>query len=99
HTHTFALPLHDALPILPRGREEARPHRQPVPGHARPAIVITHARRNEARRRAGPRSCAHAPARYSRSYRVLRMPATEYAWRTARSEEHTSELQSRENLV
>src|SRR5690606_40838940 len=79
------LSLHDALPIWDRRRSPPRP----ASAVRAPATCGGAARRRAARASAGWRGPAPAPAcdrRRGCSHR-------------ARSEEHTSELQSRENLV
>src|SRR5690606_41983235 len=78
------LPLHDALPICPTTDRGT-----PVPGAGR-----AQGRRHEAR--AGPQHLRGRPARGARRA----VPAGAHpAAGGGRSEEHTSELQSREKLV
>src|SRR5690606_42015413 len=93
------LSLHDALPIY-------LPHARPVPASARGAVdpralpaAGTAAGRGEERRAA--RTPARGPAgrRPARTSGPRRPAARGVPVRGARSEEHTSELQSRENLV
>src|SRR5690606_42094678 len=84
-TQTITLSLHDALPISHRsGAATARREYVPV---AIPGRSPPHAPAGW-----GPAPHARAPAPWPRTHR--RCPA-----RAHRSEEHTSELQSRENLV
>src|SRR5690606_39510471 len=84
----YSLSLHDALPICrayrPPGRLERRGDRR----RARSRLARTHGRD---RRDDGAR-------RKALWRRLERLPRAQVA-RTGRSEEHTSELQSRENLV
>src|SRR5690606_39976196 len=88
---TYPLSLHDALPILdpadplhaPRRRRRQLRREHPV-GAPGPA----------GRARSGVRA-----ARLRRGQLHLRRPPRRDRWATDRSEEHTSELQSRENLV
>src|SRR5690606_41177238 len=90
------LSLHDALPICTRGRTTTEPRGSPeVPRDpARPAAALARALRRPG---AAPPLAAGAGVaarpRRRRPGRVLH-PAL-----LRRSEEHTSELQSRENLV
>src|SRR5690606_41504290 len=79
------LPLHDALPIFRRPGVVALP--QPAADDRQPA----HARDRRARRQPA--------ARHSRRGRSAPPADPGFQPDGARSEEHTSELQSRENLV
>src|SRR5690606_41987218 len=96
---TLAHPLHDALPICrarPRGRPPPLAHPccwRPTTGRVtvnvsrKPAWVPRWTAHNSGQTRAASGCAATAPA------------ARPTATATRRSEEHTSELQSRENLV
>src|SRR5690606_41224383 len=85
-TEIYTLSLHDALPISVARRHSAE--------------CATDRRRPGARPRKGAGlrdpSATHARCRETAGAGAGRLPA---AGRHARSEEHTSELQSRENLV
>src|SRR5690606_41684122 len=87
----YTLSLHDALPILCHERLRCEAHRRPG--------VATCAARGRCAHLARLRSTAadEQQRRLSRAGGSGRRPARGPA--TARSEEHTSELQSRENLV
>src|SRR5690606_40627018 len=85
-THSDTLSLHDALPISgggDRGRRESVPRAPPARSPPRP--TRRRARAPESRRRI---RCARPAS-----------PRRRGAACSGRSEEHTSELQSRENLV
>src|SRR5690606_42041793 len=92
-THLYPLSLHDALPISPRRppAAPARPQLRRAPALPHPPARLVPAQEPHGRRRHGRavlralRAAAAALARHGRDAR--------------RSEEHTSELQSRENLV
>src|SRR5690606_39508448 len=95
---TSTLSLHDALPISPApcSPRSARPHcpaprrSAPCPPHRSPAASrCTHPSRHAAL----ARLLAH------RRLRPWSAPSTIAIVEDCRSEEHTSELQSRENLV
>src|SRR5690606_41734789 len=90
-TETYPLSLHDALPISPPtagGRRTPRSGRSPSGSAAGSAPFSTAPRR----RRSWTRNGLTPPATTPRTGAPC--------WTTARrSEEHTSELQSRENLV
>src|SRR5690606_41428332 len=86
-TQTYTLSLHDALPIS-RRRHRLRPHSHPAPDRA----LLPR------------RSLAHHPNRWHRAWPGHRQACTDQSRGGTgdpepRSEEHTSELQSRENLV
>src|SRR5690606_42049099 len=85
----YPLSLHDALPIFrPHGPRAVSAHLQ----------ASGHTIRDEGSRRKLPHPARAAPVRRrSRSRRAARSRAAAH-WRP-RSEEHTSELQSREKLV
>src|SRR5690606_41352038 len=89
----YTLSLHDALPICAR----ARAHRHQPPGLEVPVRLPV---REEPRLvRAVPRgAAAHDGRAHPRRPRVARCEAQHHLL-VRRSEEHTSELQSRENLV
>src|SRR5690606_41626821 len=93
--HIFTLSLHDALPISPAPAARGAAERPRDRGRARPAARPGARRdrpvRARLRRAAGgrPRPVTPAPGE-GRTLDEGRAP---------RSEEHTSELQSRENLV
>src|SRR5690606_39812918 len=88
-TQAYTLPLHDALPILRRAR--CVPGRRPCPAHPQPCPAA--AVRPGSARTAAQRQSPHHRAGRPRDRLRRGGPAR------ARSEEHTSELQSRENLV
>src|SRR5690606_41564035 len=86
------LSLHDALPISARCRaSHPRPEGPLRSGHQEQSRPALQGRQGVARHR--PTACASKPAK-NRRPRSHRAPASHH-----RSEEHTSELQSRENLV
>src|SRR5690606_41986712 len=87
-----ALSLHDALPIS-AGGTRAHAH------HNAPAGVALHAPRGAAQERSGDRGVLHGAAGVSRCTGLARSVVRDLRVRRLRSEEHTSELQSRENLV
>src|SRR5690606_39325629 len=97
-TDVSTLPLHDALPIWRRGRGAAAADRRLRSGTGSPARGRRDAEGGPDR--APPRG-HHAPAEpdrpVARGYRPARQTGRPGAER--RSEEHTSELQSREKLV
>src|SRR5207302_11414587 len=82
-THFYTLSLHDALPIFVVGGEDRARHA---------ARVFVH-RRRERRRH------DHLHRRGGRSPSPARLEVVVGRVGAHRSEEHTSELQSRENLV
>src|SRR5690606_41781640 len=83
------LPLHDALPICRRPPRSYRGGSRPAELTAsRPAIVLG----------TRPRAAAARPARALFATAISK-PRTPIRRQPFRSEEHTSELQSRENLV
>src|SRR5690606_40241722 len=84
-TTIYTLSLHDALPIYRRVRQRRAPPLQPRAGsgHAPRARRALRAQRRAAARRHRPDAGVVGRARQAQG----------------RSEEHTSELQSRENLV
>src|SRR5690606_39639674 len=93
----YPLSLHDALPIFPARRALEPPRRGPLP---RPTSTPSH--------RAIPLLGSDRPPRLEAAARTRRRrrgrPPSAPSHRAAthlrpRSEEHTSELQSRENLV
>src|SRR5690606_40782844 len=81
---THTLSLHDALPISPTPRPERAPRTRPPRRSAGCGVRLRPARACRDRRPPPRRDIAFAPPRCGRP---------------RRSEEHTSELQSRENLV
>src|SRR5690606_39834373 len=81
----YALSLHDALPISFDGRRRHRPSPARNPAAATAA--------------AAPPSLSGRAAGPARRNRPLRWLPRQARHRRRRSEEHTSELQSRENLV
>src|SRR5690606_41661560 len=83
---TYALSLHDALPICPRARGSAA-------RSSSARISACRAANRDAPRAAAPRR-PQSPAPP-----VTFRTGTETSRPAGRSEEHTSELQSRENLV
>src|SRR5699024_11629934 len=85
-SHPFPLPLHDALPILRKWKPQ-----QPHDVHRRRSTVHRGADRMGWLDRGVP----SRTARGGRRRRTLRLRST----REVRSEEHTSELQSRFDLV
>src|SRR5690606_41301476 len=91
-TQLYSLSLHDALPIWPRRRAHRRSER--------PRAARAGAPRGDTRRPAADRGGARMPCRAGGGAHDPRdrreLPA---AAAGGRSEEHTSELQSRENLV
>src|SRR5690606_41217514 len=82
----YTLSLHDALPILPTWPNFSSPA-----GSKFAAVMFRFPSRAGLRRRGGGVAAA-ARGRRAAARRSARAP-------TGRSEEHTSELQSRENLV
>src|SRR5690606_40254704 len=92
---TYTLSLHDALPIYqPRAERSNDPHRPGYAGRkaAAPVLAASGAHRGAG----GPeaREGGEASGRVARAFQASGPLRTH-----ARSEEHTSELQSRENLV
>src|SRR5690606_39641647 len=89
----YTLSLHDALPISAPSGTAATACGLPLPGYATASSAAACARHRESASSPGCHSHPdHAPAPGS----CLRCRP----WRSGRrSEEHTSELQSRENLV
>src|SRR5690606_39668021 len=90
-TETSTLSLHDALPIW-EGRSSQRRERSVLDiGRQRPdSAASARAARAQGQTRTEPASGASSPGSPN---------ATRARRRPQRSEEHTSELQSRENLV
>src|SRR5699024_12539060 len=93
------LSLHDALPILPTRRRGL--HRQP--GHRKGRILPPWIGTGHGCTGAGRRAACCAAVAASRAWICVRAAgptcrATTAAARAARSEEHTSELQSRFDL-
>src|SRR5207244_12864960 len=98
-TNTHTLSLHDALPIFHsrRGGRGAAKARRDVAERAEEAPADAKAPEGgarEGRGRAGPRDVAARRARADRA-----TPGGEAGGGRARSEEHTSELQSPDHLV
>src|SRR5207302_9003127 len=92
HTDIYTLSLHDALPICRRIRSQQGS--EGTPGRQRTHRALGKGRRAKARRcHVGRRSPAAELTALRRSGFSLEKKADH------RSEEHTSELQSRENLV
>src|SRR5690606_41964573 len=88
----YTLSLHDALPICPA---RSSPPRAAAPGApAAPRGDRIRCRPGGGRRGGPPRSARRRAARAPPPRRRRRSPRS-----PRRSEEHTSELQSRENLV
>src|SRR5690606_41296641 len=92
-TDRYPLSLHDALPILsalPFGRHAAAGY---DPGFGNPPFSIFREPLHECLREPDRPPLSRVPAQHGPPARHGRRPAS------PRSEEHTSELQSRENLV
>src|SRR5690606_41890611 len=89
-TRTYTLSLHDALPIFPRSSTASDPVANPAMLPSAPAIRPRHTHPGAVRPRDSPMASRIMPSRKA-------MP--DICRGAARSEEHTSELQSRENLV
>src|SRR5690606_41720225 len=88
-TEISTLSLHDALPICSREPEPASVTPTEPPGRRRSIQVAA----------PDPETCS-APARTTASPRTITStPPSPSSMKANRSEEHTSELQSRENLV
>src|SRR5690606_41628876 len=92
---TYALSLHDALPISAVRLGRPASFRVPARGGGGRGVGAARGRRHPGALPAAVAAGTHraAEARHARS------PAATAAGRAPRSEEHTSELQSRENLV
>src|SRR5206468_7302476 len=86
-THIYTLSLHDALPIY------LVDHKQPLVGRRRGAELELCVRDDDAVRP------GVAPARLVQREACLLEPLGERTTQRVRSEEHTSELQSRSDLV
>src|SRR5690606_42104585 len=89
-TASYTLSLHDALPISPSW---------PPPPSSRCAGPIASRRRSSSTRTGGPARNPTLDLPAVRGRRRSVRPARNRVPRSWRSEEHTSELQSRENLV
>src|SRR5207249_11238398 len=89
-THTLS--LHDALPI-------SRPRRAAQAGRARLRLRASAPRDGADRRHAPPSRAQHLRGARARGARVPPGGSVGRSSRVARSEEHTSELQSRFDLV
>src|SRR5690606_41874065 len=90
----YTLSLHDALPIW-RGEHDDQQNDGKDPVHAR--NITVHDGKHTGTRLAATRSFSRSPIERSSHMGTSRNEGE--GNKTARSEEHTSELQSRENLV